>query len=65
MSPGGKIAFYQGKLNELRLNEDEIAFLMGHEMAHAAREHLRSQLGRATGIAACATTPNLRLRHHR
>ncbi len=48
--PGGKMMVYTGLVERLKLSDPEIATVIGHEMAHALKEHSKSSQGFSIAI---------------
>jgi predicted Zn-dependent protease len=59
--PGGKMAVYTGLIERLNATDDELAAVMGHEIAHALREHARERIARQMGTQTASAIGSIAL----
>lgn len=51
---GGKMAVFSGLIKKLQPTDDELAAIIGHEVSHALREHVREQVSAQQGMGAAS-----------
>jgi predicted Zn-dependent protease len=56
--PGGKVCFYTG-LIELSENDDQLAAVMGHEIAHAVAKHGNERMSQQMAVAGIANLASM------
>jgi predicted Zn-dependent protease len=61
--PGGKVGVNSGLINLANGNEDEVAAVIGHEIAHVALRHSNKRMTQAMGIAVGGVILNTALRN--
>ena len=61
--PGGKVGVNSGLIDLAKGNEDEIAAVMGHEIAHVAFRHSNKRMSQAMGIALGGVILNTAMRN--
>ena len=58
---GGKMAMYSGLIKQLNATDDEIAQVMGHEIAHALLSHTREKISRGLALQASMAVMAIKL----
>jgi len=56
---GGKMAIYAGMWDKLKVTDEEIAQVMGHEIGHALLDHTRERMSYAYGASGLATAAGI------
>ena len=61
--PGGKVGVNSGLIDLAAGNEDEIAAVMGHEIAHVALRHSNKRMSQAIGLGVGGVILDVALRN--
>lgn len=59
---GGKIAVFSGFLRQVKPTDDELAAVIGHEVSHALREHVREQISTQQSMGAISVLAGILLK---